>query len=244
MTKLSEDVISRIRPAAIVTGASHGIGSAVCKRLLSMHYEVYGFGRHFEKSDCQDSHFHPIELDLLNTAQMTDEIKKITKKEPDIHVLVNNAGCAWYGLHEELNSKKIADMVRTNLELPMILTQLLLRHLKASKGYVINISSVTADEAAPHGAAYGATKAGLLSFSRSLFEENRKYGLKVSCILPDLTDTKLYRNADFRPADEPGFALHPDEIADAVEYILSRPDGVVIPELRIRPLRNRIVRKK
>ncbi len=246
------------RPAAIVTGASHGIGQAISKTVLSLGYEVYGFGRHFEaqkysrdnsedltRSDAQasPSHFHPVEGDLLDTDWLTEEVKKIMKAEPEIRVLVNNAGCAWYGLHEELNAKEISAMVRTNLELPMVLTQMLLRRLKASQGYVINIASVTANEAAPRGAAYGATKAGLLSFSRSLFAENRKYDLKVSCILPDLTDTDLYRNADFKPSEDPGYSLDPQDVSGAVRYILTQPEGVVIPELMLRPQKNRIIRR-
>lgn len=238
------------RAAAIVTGASHGIGRAVSDRLLKLGYEVYGFGRHFDqhkenqKTDNVSECFHPIEGDLLDTAWMTGKMKEIMKGESQIEVLVNNAGCAWYGLHEELNAQKISAMVRTNLELPMILTQLLLRRLKENQGYVINIASVTAEEAAPRGAAYGATKSGLLSFSRSLFAENRKYGLKVTCILPDLTNTDLYRNADFRPSEDPGCALSPDDVAGAVEYILTQPAGVTVPELMLRPQKNRIEKKK
>lgn len=238
------------KAAAIVTGASHGIGRAVSDRLLKLGYEVYGFGRSFDereedqKAGNISDHFHPIEGDLLDTAWMTGKIKEIMKKEKQIEVLVNNAGCAWYGLHEELSTQKIAAMVRTNLELPMVLTQLLLRCLKENQGYVINIASVTAEEAAPRGAAYGATKAGLLSFSRSLFAENRKYGLKVTCILPDLTNTDLYRNADFRPSEDPGCALSSEDVAAAVEYVLTQPAGVTVPELMLRPQKNRIERKK
>ena len=77
----------------------------------------------------------------------------------------------------------------------MIITNLLLRDLKKNKGTIINISSITAGKANPHGCAYGATKAGLTSFSHSLFEEARKYGVRVVNLEPDMTDTKLYRNA-------------------------------------------------
>lgn len=233
---------------AIVTGASHGIGAEICKKLLLMNYEVYGFGRQFDGSDTDglpaNCHFHAIECDLLDTDLLIRNVKEIMKREPKIRVLVNNAGCAWYGLHEEMNARKLSSMVRTNLEIPMILTQLLLRRLKESEGYVINVASVTAVESAPHGAAYAASKAGLLSFSRSLFDENRKYGLKVSCIMPDLTDTNLYRNADFAPSKESGCSLSPSDVANAVEYILSQPSGVTVPEMMLRPQKNRIVRKK
>mgnify|MGYP002626811941 CR=1 FL=1 len=101
------------------------------------------------------------------------------KKKEDISVLINCAGVAYYGLFEEIKIENIQEMVRTNLEVPMILTRLLLRDLKKNKGFLINISSVTALSSNPHGIAYGATKAGLSSFSKSLFDEARKYGIKV-----------------------------------------------------------------
>lgn len=110
-------------------------------------------------------------------------MKQVTS-EHTVKVLVNNAGAAYYGLHEELNPKKIQEMVRVNLEAPLILTQQLLRTLKKNGGYIINISSVTAKQPSPHGCAYAATKAGLASFSSSLFVEARKYGVKVTGGLP------------------------------------------------------------
>ena len=136
-------------------------------------------------------------------------------------------------------------MVRTNLEAPMILTQTLLRDLKKNKGMIINISSVTAIASAnPHGAAYGALKAGLLSFGNSLFEESRKYGVRVTTIMPDMTRTNLYRNADFEADDATDSGLDPAEVAKAVEYVIDRPYGIDIPQLVIRPQLHRIKRKK
>lgn len=134
-------------------------------------------------------------------------------------------------------------MVRTNLEAPMILTCSLLRDLKKNRGYVINISSVTATGSNPHGCVYGATKAGLSSFSHSLFDEARKYGVKVVTISPDMTKTNLYRNANFREGDEAESYLLPEEVAQAVEYVLSRREGLVVSDITLKPQLHRITRK-
>ena len=227
--------------SAIITGASAGIGSEISKALCGLGFEVFGIGREF-KEPAEGQMFHPIVCDLLDTQRLLQNIKDIAARG-DVSVLVNNAGVAYYGLHEELNPKKIQQMVRINLEVPMILTQQLLRHLKANRGFVINISSVTAQSSSPHGCAYGATKAGLAGFSRSLFDEARKYGVKVVTIYPDMTKTDLYRNADFTVGEEEASYLLPKEIADAVSFILKQREGAVVSEITVKPQIHRIKRK-
>lgn len=230
--------------AAIVTGASSGIGAAIAKRLCGLGYEVFGFGRDFEKEDLvQSDRFHPVVCDLLDTDRMCGSVKEIASRH-QVRILVNNAGVGYYGLHEELSPAKIKELVRTNLEVPMILSQQLLRNFKKHAGIIINISSVTAVGSNPHGCAYGATKAGLSSFSHSLFDEARKYGVKVVTIAPDMTKTDLYRNADFREGDEEESYLLPGEVADAVEFIVTRRDGMVVTDITLKPQLHRIKKKK
>lgn len=225
---------------AIVTGASSGIGKAIAERLVKMGYEVYGIGRSFP----EDSHpFHAISCDLLDTEKLLGLMEPL-RKSGRVRVLVNNAGLAYYGLHEEQSFKKLQEMLRVNLEVPLLLSQYFLRELKKKQGRIVNISSVTATHASPHAAAYAATKAGLLSFSRSLFEEGRKSGLRVLCILPDLTETELYRNADFTTGEEKNSHLLPEEVADALEYAFSQRAGVNVSEILLRPEKNQIRRKE
>lgn len=229
--------------AAIVTGASSGIGYAISKKLCELGYEVYGLGRDFSKVDITEEGFHSIPCDVLETDKLCTCVKKIAS-QCQVRVLVNNAGVAYYGLHEELNPKKIQEMVRTNLEVPIILTQQLLRHLKKNAGYVINISSVTAKESNPRGCAYGATKAGLASFSHSLFDEVRKYGVKVMTIFPDMTKTNLYRHADFREGEELESYLLPEEVAAAVEFMLCQREGFVMSDITLKPQFHRIRKER
>lgn len=232
------------KEAAIVTGASSGIGLAISRKLCALGYEVYGIGRDFGKAELDfEDGFHPIICDVLDTEKLCPLVKQIAAQNK-VRILVNNAGVGYYGLHEELSPKKIKELVRTNLEVPMILTQQLLRQLKKNAGYVINIASVTANESNPHGCAYGATKAGLASFSRSLFDEARKYGVKAVTVFPDMTKTNLYRNADFEEGDEIESYLQPDEVAGAVEFILSQREGILVSDITLKPQIHRIKRKR
>lgn len=271
--ELRTEGMNKMQKKALVTGASSGIGLAIAEKLVMEGCEVYGLGRDFSKPDrklqvdvdiptdtnlqadinCKvdrlnvdEQHmnirFHKITCDLCNTQKLIETIQSINK-DHDISLLINNAGVGYYGLHEELNPQKISQMVRTNLEAPMIITNLLLRDLKKNAGIIVNTSSVTAGKSNPHGCVYGATKAGLTSFSHSLFDEARKYGVKVINIEPDMTATNLYRNADFTADEEVEARLLPEEIADAVWYAVSRREGLVVTDIVVKPQLHRIKRK-
>ncbi|MDD6789619.1 MAG: SDR family NAD(P)-dependent oxidoreductase [Lachnospira sp.] len=221
---------------ALVTGATSGIGQAVAKRLRGLGFEVTGVGR---TSREKIPGIRLVALDLTDEKALRVFLRSY-RAEGKVDVLVNCAGAAWYGMAEELEEEKTRAMVRTNLEAPMIITGALLRDLKSTGGTVIFISSVTADGPSPHACVYGATKAGLTAYANSLFAENRKYGLKVSVIEPDLTDTNLYRNAPFRPEEGDEYVLRPEDTADAVEFLLTRHAGEVLTHLTLRPQKNRI----
>ena len=126
----------------------------------------------------------------------------------------------------------------------MLFRSLLLREIKKSAGFIINISSITAKKSSTHGCAYAATKAGLSHFATSLFDEVRKSGVKVVTIHPDITKTPFYDDLDFMYGDDAQSYIMPESVAQAVENILKQPEGTVISELTIRPQKHMISRKK
>lgn len=149
----------------------------------------------------------------------------------------------YFGPHEQVNPDKIHEMVAVNIEAPMIITGLLLRDMKKNGGIIINISSVTAKKSNTYGCAYGATKAALTSFGESLFDEARKYGVKVVNIHPDMTQSQFYRNADFTSCDEPEARLAPEEVAQCVMEVIHMREGAVVTDITIKPQRHGIKRK-
>ena len=224
---------------AIVTGASSGIGLAIAKMLSEEGYKVYGIGRIFPEG-CEFFEKR-MSLDLRDTDILLEKVSAIKK----VDILVNAAGSAFYGLAEFNTPEQIREMCRVDLEAPMILTSALLPKLKDSKGMVINIASVTSTRINTHSAAYGALKAGLRSYGRSLYEEVRKTGVRVVTVCPDLTaGTKLYRNADFKPSEEDGCFLLPEDTAECVRSVINMREGAAVTEVEVRPQFNRIVKKK
>lgn len=228
---------------AIVTGTSRGIGLAVAQRLLSLGYKVYGISRTGNFGSISHDCFIPVCCDLLDTEKLVRVVEEIIRKEPEIDLLINNAGVGCFGPHEQLDVYELRNMIRTNLEAPIILSRLLLRSLKKTRGQIINMSSVTARKISTHGCAYAATKAGLSHFSESLFEEVRKSGVRVTTLQPDITQSDFYETFDFTYSQEPETSILPAQVADAVEYILSAGDNLSVQEITLRPRKNQIQRK-
>ncbi len=228
----------------IVTGGSSGIGLSVTKKLIELGYKVYGIARDFSKADFTHNHFIPLVSDITDTQKTVSLVKEVLHREGDIHILVNNAGVGYFGPHETINPEKLEQMVKTNLLAPLVLTQLVLRSLKNTQGYVINIASITALHSSRFGCAYAATKAGLDQFGISLFDEVRKSGVKVVTIYPDIVQTPFYDHLDFKAYDDPEYYITPECIADAVEYIITRRNGTVITQMVIRPQKHRLEHKK
>ena len=230
---------------AVVTGASSGIGLAIAERLVRNSYVVYGIARDFTKCAFTHDRLIPTVCDVLDSRAIEDVFEKIAAAPEPLRVLVNSAGIGIFGPHETLSLAQIDQMVRTNLTAPLLLTKLALRTLKKNRGTVINIASTAA--LSPHrlGCAYGASKAGLLHFGESLFEEVRKSGVRVCTVCPDMTaDTGFYDDASFAPSDEPDCHITPSCVADAVWDILQRRDGTAQTLAVLKPQRIGISHKR
>lgn len=229
---------------ALITGATSGIGYEITQRLLEKKYKVYALGRDFSKVSeniKKNENFIELKCDLAKLDEIEKTLYSIKKISFDL--IVNSAGLGYFGLHEELDISKIKNMVSVNLQAPLIITQFFLRTLKANRGTIINISSITAKKESPLGAAYSATKAGLSHFGKSLFDEVRKYGVKVVNIHPDMTKTDFYKSTFFECADDKNSYINVWDIGKTLDFILEQDENIVITDLTIRPQKH-IIKKK
>ena len=238
---------------AIITGTSSGIGRELCHRLLTdtnTTWEVYGLCRHPELclADHPDleafsNRYHPVVCDLTDRSRLLTIVKEL-RGQFQVDLLVNNAGVGFFGPHEEISPEKLHTMIAVNLEAPLLLTQQFLRDLKQTKGTILNLSSVTARKTDnTHGCAYGSTKAALTSFGSSLFEEVRKYGVRVITLQPDMTESDFYKGADFTTGESEDTRLTSEEVADLAMELLSLRTGSLVTEVTLRPQLHRIQRK-
>ena len=226
---------------AIVTGANSGIGKAISLRLLELNFEVIGISRSIKNEDFNDKNFSAIQTDLSNEKETLELCTKL--KRTNVHLLINCAGFGKFEPHEELSPQTILDMTFLNLTSPMLLTNTLLRSLKNSNGYLININSIEAIRASKFAGVYSATKAGLKAFGDSLFEETRKSGLSITNINPDMTQSNFYDELRFDVSTKENQKLFSSDIADTVEHILKMRKGAVVSEYTIRSLNFGLTKK-
>ncbi len=224
---------------ALVSGATSGIGLAISRKLLKLGYVVYGIGRDFSQTKTLGENFHPLQLNLSNIQHSSKELENI---DVDFDVLVNSAGIGIFEPHEELNPKKIEELISINLTSSITLTNIFLRGIKKQKGYIFNITSVEATRSSKFSALYSATKSGLRAFSHALFEEVRKDGVKVVSINPDMTKTPFFDELRFECAENCECSIDADEIADFVEFALK--SSFVPTDVTLRPQKFGILKKR
>jgi 3-oxoacyl-[acyl-carrier protein] reductase len=223
---------------ALVTGAGRGIGRAIAISLAKSGCHVHLTARTVlqlaevqqELRDVGDSAV-AIQADLTRD----EDLQNLVESCGAVDILINNAG---WGKRAPVVKGNIDDwdrMFRVNLRAPMILAKRLLPKMIAKgEGAVINIGSVSGKTGEANGAAYAASKFGLIGFTQSLYEEVREHGIKVAVILPGYVDTPLI--PPNRQLDRSKM-IQADDIAKAVHYVLTSPATCCPVEITVRPQR-------
>ncbi len=230
------------KKVALVTGAGRGIGKAIALALGAGGCRVILTARSGDQLAqveraiaAKNGTAAAVPCDLTDDR----EIKKLAAECESIFgavdILVNNAG---WGKRAPVVKANVEDWDRTfrlNLRAPMLLAQKFLPAMIArGEGAVINIGSVSGKTGEANGAAYSASKFGLIGFTQSLFEEVREHGIKVSVILPGFVDTPLI--PPNRRLDRSKM-IQAADIAEAVLYVLSAPAASCPVEITVRPQR-------
>ena len=223
---------------ALVTGAGRGIGRAIAISLAKSGCHVHLTARSVlqlaevqqELRDVGDSAV-AIQADLTRD----EDLQNLVESCGAVDILINNAG---WGKRAPVVKGNIDDwdrMLRVNLRAPMILAKRLLPKMIAKgEGAVINIGSVSGKTGEANGAAYAASKFGLIGFTQSLYEEVREHGIKVAVILPGYVDTPLI--PPNRQLDRSKM-IQADDVAQAVHYVLTSPATCCPVEITVRPQR-------
>lgn len=179
----------------VITGAAKGLGLAISKEVIEAGYTVIGVGRteslEFQSLPLEKREF--IEFDLYNLEDISDLVKQIINISGGVpYALINNAATGLDGLLATQHSSEISKVISLNLEAPILLTKYLTRRMiKHRRGRVVNISSIIAETGFSGLSVYGATKAGLEGFTRSLSRELGRVGITVNCVAPGFMETDM-----------------------------------------------------
>jgi len=189
----------------VVTGAAKGLGLAISRQAIEAGYSVIGVGRtesvEFRSLPIVQREF--IEFDLYNLEKISDLVSQIVDVADGVpYALINNAATGLDGLLATQHNTDIRKVITLNLEAPMLLTKYLTRRMiKYRRGRVVNISSIIAQTGFSGLSIYGATKAGLEGFTRSLSRELGRVGITVNCVAPGFMETDMTSGLEGKKLD-------------------------------------------
>ena len=228
----------------LVTGASSGIGRAIAKALLQQGHQVLGVSRDSGKFRADVAGFTAVQMDLADLDALPKQLRALAKAYPAINAVIFCAGKGQFGSVEEFSYQQINGLMMVNFTSQAFLTRALLPNLKRQPfADLIYIGSEAALKGSRKGAVYCASKFALRGFTQALREECGKSNVRVCLINPGMVRTEFFDDLAFSPGDDTGNALLPEDVADAVLYVLASRSQMVVDEINLNPL-NKVVKFK
>jgi 3-oxoacyl-[acyl-carrier protein] reductase len=222
----------------IVTGGSRGIGLGIVRGLAKTGYSVIAVARREspelreaidEAASSGSGSIGFAAYDLAETDGMGALVKQIRREHGPVYSLVNNAGMSIDGTLALTSATQIEQVVRLNVVSPILLSKYVLRSMMAdgAGGRIVNLASIIAFTGYSGLAVYGATKASMIGFTRSLAREVGRTGVTVNAVAPGFVATEMTKGLteEHREQIARRSALRRlvevDDVAAAVEYLLS-----------------------
>jgi len=233
-----------LKRTVLVTGASSGIGRAIARNLLQQGHHVIGISRDSGKFIRQMDSFSPVQLDLSRLADIPQKIRELEQAFPAIDAVVFCAGMGRFGSMEEFSYAQIEDLITLNFTSQAFLVKALLPALKRKvSSDLIFIGSEAALKGSRKGAIYCAAKFAVRGFTQALREECGKSNVRVCLINPGMVKTAFFEQLSFEPGDHQSNFIEPEDVAEAVSYVLNSRAQIVIDEINLSPL-NKVVKFK
>ncbi|HEY0971705.1 MAG TPA: SDR family NAD(P)-dependent oxidoreductase [Gemmatimonadales bacterium] len=219
--------------AALVTGASRGIGRAIALRLAASH-DIVAVAR--STSDLDElartiaeggGRCRTIPLDLTDGSAVRYALSGVA-----VDVLVNNAGVGVMKPLLEMEPGEWARMMDVNVNALYHVTRAVLPGMiERGRGHVVNIGSLAGRSSFAGGTGYTGSKHFLVGFSESLMLEVRDRGVKVSVVMPGSVNTSFGGGAE----RDKSWALQAEDVAEAVAHVIDTPPHVLVSRVEMRP---------
>ena len=190
----------------VVTGASRGIGLAIAARLAASGYNVVAVARRAsqtldaaieQRRSAGGGALRFAALDLADIEAIPEFVRRTRREIGPIYGLVNNAGIGTGGLLGNMANAEIEAVLRLNSLSPIVLTKYVVRGMMAQgRGRIVNMSSIIASTGYNALSVYGASKAAMVGFTKSLAREVGRLGITVNAIAPGYIDTEMTAGLD------------------------------------------------
>jgi NAD(P)-dependent dehydrogenase (short-subunit alcohol dehydrogenase family) len=227
--------------AALITGGSSGIGLAIARALGEDGYGVTIAARRPEKLEAAAEELRGAGLDVNSVpANMTEEdavagvIRSHEERFGRLDVMVNNAGVGIGEPMHEITTKYLDMQLGVNLRAVIIGTRESLPLLRKAgaehrKALIVNTASIAGKSGQPWLSVYSATKAAVIGFSEATQKEVSGQGIQVTALCPGFVDTPMTEYV--RDQVDQEAMIQPEDIAEAVRYLLRTSPGCLVPEI-------------
>jgi 3-oxoacyl-[acyl-carrier protein] reductase len=226
---------------ALVTGGNRGIGRATALRLAQLGAAVAICGRDAQALTATEAELkqsgspvHSQIADVSRSADVTTLVDKTHAALGPISILINNAGIGLFGPAHEKTEADWDRVLNTNLKSAFLVSRAVApAMIQRGAGDIINISSLAGRNAFAGGGIYCASKWGLQGLSACMAEDLREHGIRVSVICPGSVATEF----STRSSKDPSKVLSPEDVAHAVEMIVTQGPRSFLSEIHLRPVR-------
>lgn len=219
-----------------ITGGSKGIGFGIAKILLANGAKVAISSRTLQAAKAAASELGDDVLALQSDVSSLDDETKAVQAVVDhfgkLDVLVANAGVGHFAPIDVLSDKEWHETINTNLTGVFHSVKASIDPLKKSEGYIITIASLAGANFFETAAAYNASKFGLVGFSQAIMLDLRKYGIKVSTIMPGSVATYFNNHT---PSDADAWKIQPEDIGELVLDLLQMNPRTLPSKIEVRP---------
>jgi len=224
---------------AYITGGSKGIGLGIAKTLLDNGMRVAITSRQLSAAkeaaaslSSDTSKVLALESDVSSLASETKAIEAIKAHFNQLDVLVANAGVGHFASIETLTEEDWKNTIDTNLTGVFNSVKASIEALKQSKGYIITIASLAGTNFFEKGSAYNASKFGLVGFSQAIMLDLRKFGIKVTTIMPGSVATYFDNHV---PNEADAWKIQPEDIGQMVSDLLHMNPRTLPSKIEVRP---------